>query len=280
MRYGGWKSLAVWKIIENLPDNLERVVSPFLWGASVEIAISKELWIPILWYDIFNLLVNYWNYQINNSNILVTWLEKLKPNKEEYEKVKNELKKTWNYKQWENEYLSNQDKAIYYYFNHNLSYWPWFLGWMSSVYQDEKKYFKLIDKVREFSVDNFDVKRWDFEYVLPQHINDFLYLDPPYYLEWDSKMFKWIYPMRNFPIHHNLFNHENLANLLHEHKWWFILSYNDCSWVREAYKNFKIIEVSWQYTMWQGETRIGKNRLERDFDNWNIKKSHELLIIW
>jgi hypothetical protein len=30
---------------------------------------------------------------------------------------------------------------------------------MSSVYQDEKKYFKLIDKVREFSVDNFDVKR-------------------------------------------------------------------------------------------------------------------------
>ena len=31
--------------------------------------------------------------------------------------------------------------------------------------------------------------------------------------------------------------------------------------------------------MGQGETRIGKNRNERDYDNGNIKTSHELLII-
>ena len=66
---------------------------------------------------------------------------------------------------------------------------------------------------------------------------------------------------------------------MHKHRGGFILSYNDCSWVRNAYKDFKIIEVKWQYTMGQGETRIGKNRLERDYDNTNVKSSHELIII-
>jgi len=31
--------------------------------------------------------------------------------------------------------------------------------------------------------------------------------------------------------------------------------------------------------MGQGETRIGKNRKERNYDNNNVKHSHELLII-
>lgn len=31
--------------------------------------------------------------------------------------------------------------------------------------------------------------------------------------------------------------------------------------------------------MGQGETRIGKNRLERNFDNDNVKNSHEILIV-
>lgn len=65
----------------------------------------------------------------------------------------------------------------------------------------------------------------------------------------NSKMFKGIYPMRNFPIHHNGFKHEVLARMLKRHKGPFILSYNDCEFVRNAYKDFKILEPSWQYTM-------------------------------
>ena len=175
--------------------------------------------------------------------------------------------------------MSNIELAAYYYYSHNLSYGPGFLGWYSSNYNDEKKYFAMLDKIKNFNVPNLKVYNESFEKSIPKHSNDFLYLEPPYYLDGDSKMFKGIYPMRNFPIHHNGFNHQLLANLLKEHKKGFILSYNDCSWVRNTYKDFNIVEISWQYTMGQGETRIGKNRLERDFDNNNIKTSHELLII-
>lgn len=280
LRYGGGKTLAVGKILEYFPENIKKVVSPFLGGGSIEVALAKELGVKVIAYDIFELLVNYWNVQVSQPKELYEKISCLKNNKDEYERIKNILKEIWNKKDGllKNNY-SNLDLATYYYFNHNLSYGPGFLGWMSSIYTDEKKYRSMLQKVRNFNVPNIKVYCEDFITSIPKHKKDFLYLDPPYFLEGDSKMFRGIYPMRNFPIHHNGFNHERLAELLKNHKGGFILSYNDCSWVRKAYKNFKIVEIAWQYTMGQGETRIGKNRLERDYDNKNIKSSHELLII-
>lgn len=279
LRYGGGKTLAVGKIIEHLPENIGKVVSPFFGGGSVEIAIAKELETDVIGYDIFELLVNYWEVQIKRPFDLYDNLLTFENTKEEYENVKNILKGIWNKKDGllKNDY-TDLELATYYFFNHNLSYGPGFLGWMSSIYVDKKKYHSMLDKVKKFDVKNLRVRYGVFEETIPKHNNEFMYLDPPYFLEGDSKMFKGIYPMRNFPIHHNGFNHQLLVDLLKSHKGGFLLSYNDCSWVREAYKDFEIIEVSWQYTMGQGETRIGKNRIERNFDNGNVKSSHELLI--
>ncbi len=140
------------------------------------------------------------------------------------------------------------------------------------------RHLKALEKIRDFKTQNLKVEMASFESVFEKYPNDFFYCDPPYFLEGDSKMFKGIYPMRNFPIHHNHFNHRLLSECLKNHKGRFILSYNDCEFVREAYGDFKILEPKWQYTMGQGETRIGKNRIERG-DADNTKQSHELLII-
>lgn len=274
IRYPGGKSLAVGLIIENLPDDTKRVISPFLGGGSLEIACAIELGLEVKAYDIFDILVNFWQVLIENKKDLCKSLLKIEPTKENYKIIKNELKSHWDKKTK----LDNLTLARDYFFNFNLSYGPGFLGWMSSIYNDKNKYLKMIDKLNSLNLQNLSVKCDSFENVIKKHKNDFLYLDPPYFLDGDSKMFKGIYPQRNFPIHHNGFNHKLLANLLNSHKGKFILSYNDCKFVRENYKEFKILEPSWQYTMGQGETRIGKNRLDRG-DRDNIKKSHELLII-
>jgi DNA adenine methylase len=118
-----------------------------------------------------------------------------------------------------------------------------------------------------------------FDEVIPNYPNDFIYADPPYYMEKkegddDNKMFKAIYPNSNWAIHHIHFDHDKLRDLLHNHKGKFILSYNDCEWVRENYKDFKIKKPEWAYSYGQGETRIGKNKQNND-----PKKSHEILII-
>jgi DNA adenine methylase len=273
LRYAGGKSWAVGYIIEHLPSNIKRLVSPFIGGGSVEIAVAKELGIEVLGFDIFDILVNYWQVQIEKPLDLYQELIKLKPTKEIYDTVKEELRKHWN----KEIQLLPLKLAAYYYFNHNLSYGPGFLGWMSSVYANEKTYHRLLQRVKNFNVKNMRVECADFKDVIQEFKNDFLYCDPPYYLGEDSTLFRGLYPQRNFPIHHNNFNHELLRDLLANHKGGFILSYNDSQKIREWYKDFEIIELPIHYTMGQGETRIGINRKLKNSDH--IKKTHELLII-
>lgn len=272
LRYAGGKSLAVGYVVRLLPDGIKKIVSPFLGGASVEIAMAKELGIDVIGYDIFDILVNYWQVQLETPEKLYKELKKLEPTKEEYKKIKEILKKHWKGE-------SKIDKiklAAYYYFNHNLSYGPGFLGWPSSIYLDKKRYETILNKVKNFKAEKLRVFQGDFKETIPKHKNDFMYLDPPYFLEGDSKMFRGIYPQRNFPVHHNGFDHKRLYELLKEHKSGFILSYNDCKQIRDWYKDYEIYKPSWQYTMGQGETRIGLNRIKNGSNH--VKESHELLI--
>lgn len=273
LRYAGGKSWAVGYVIERLPDNLNRLVSPFFGGGSIEIAVAKELGIEVIGFEIFDILVNYWKVQIERPIDLYEELVKLKPTREIYRLVKEELRKHWNGEIK----LSPLKLAAYYYFNHNLSYGPGFLGWMSSVYANEKMYQRLLERVKNFNVKNISVECASFEKVIPEYKNDFLYCDPPYYLGKDSTLFRGLYPQRNFPIHHTNFNHELLRELLLNHKGGFILSYNDSPTIRKWYKDFEIIELPIHYTMGQGETRIGLNRKLKNANH--IKKTKELLII-
>jgi DNA adenine methylase len=283
IRYPGGKSLAVGQILELLPD-VKRVISPFIGGGSIETAISKELNIPVIGFDIFDILVNFWQILLdkNMKKEMLNILYNLEPDKETYIKVKEILKKHWEWNEYKkgskNNIISDKIKlAAYYYFNYNLSYGPGFLGWPSSIYLNKKKYSALLEKIEKIENNHLKVYCSDFKKVLKKYKNDFLYLDPPYYIGKNSKMFKGIYPMRNFPVHHNGFPHETLKNMLKEHQGGFILSYNDCPTIREYYKDFEQYFPNWQYTMGQGEKRIGKYRKERE-SNTNIKESHEILI--
>jgi len=274
LRYAGGKTLAVGHIIKLLPDKITKVVSPFFGGGSVEIAIAKELEVPVVGYDVFDILMNYWHFQITKPEELAKRVSKFKPTKEEYARVREIMKKHWKGVKP----ISGLELASVYYFNHNYSYGPHFLGSQSSVYLQPERHKTIVEKVKKFNVKNIKVASESFEKIIPKHKNDFLYCDPPYYLDGDSKMFIGMYPHRNFPIHHKGFNHEKLRDLLKSHKGGFILSYNDCSTIREWYKDFNMVSPSWQYTFSQGDTRIGKNRKDKN-NGSHIKKSHEV-IIW
>src|SRR3990167_2005226 len=63
LRYAGGKTLAVGLIIEKIPTNIRKLVSHFLGGGSVEVACALELKIPVVGYDIFDILTNYWQIQ-------------------------------------------------------------------------------------------------------------------------------------------------------------------------------------------------------------------------
>ena len=293
IRYAGGKSRAYDFISSYIPfwPRPKRIISPFFGGGSLEVRWASELGIEVQGYDVFNVLVNYWKHQINNPKGLYNILKGLEPTKEQYDEIKDILLH-WDkvqelFKNWKTDHYDRTSKplddelgAAYYWFNHNLSYGPMFLGWFSSIYlKKDSLYENSINRVRDFSVSNLSVDCGSFEDTITAHDNDFLYLDPPYFMESkegddDNKMFKAIYPNSNFPVHHTHFDHEKLRDLLHSHNGPFILSYNDCEWVRENYKAFKFKFPKWAYSYGQGETRIGKNK-----DNNDPKESHEILII-
>ncbi|MBM3326855.1 MAG: DNA adenine methylase [Calditrichaeota bacterium] len=274
LRYAGGKSLAVGYVVQLLPDNIERLVSPFFGGASVEVACAVDLNIQVIGADIFDILMNYWKVQIDNPSALYERLLEFEPDRNGFKAAKDRLKKHWD----KTELITDEiELAAYFYFNHNTSYGPHFLGWPSSVYLQTERYRTMIEKVRCFDAPNLQVFCESFEDFIQKYPNDFLYCDPPYYLDGDSKTFVGLYPHRNFPIYHNNFKHRLLYELLMEHKGGFILSYNDCSTIRKWYDEFDLITPSWQYTLSQGDTRIGENRRKNN-NGLYVKQSHELLI--
>ena len=218
-------------------------------------------------------------------------LQELTPTKEKYAEIKEYLVQ-WDYtqimlKDWRTNYykrdsieLDNLTAAAYYYFNHNLSYGPMYMGWMSKIYQKQEKWDRMVKNIRNYKNDKLSVYEESFADVIPAYDNTFLYLDPPYYLQkdGDNKMLKGMYPNCNIDVHHSGFDHELLRDLLHNHKGKFILSYNNCETIREYYKDFDLYYPEWHYSYQLGETRIGANR-EAANSNDNTKESHEILIV-
>lgn len=296
LRYAGGKSKAIGYILENLPKlKNKKIVSLFMGGGSTELTLSQHLDIEVIAYDIFGMLTNFWDVLINNKDEFVSELKKFEINKEEFTKNRHILLNYWDkikpsdlvYETKKIVELTSDEKsmlvdnkvlqAVYYYYNMTLSYGPMFLGWPSSNEINKDKFKRKIKTLENLDLKNIKVLCADFKEAIQKHKDDFLFLDPPYYLGEDSKMFKGMYPNCNFAIHHNKFDHKGLCNMLKSHKGGFLLTYNDCDAIREWYKDYKQVFPTWQYTYGQGETRIGKNRKESNESN--IKESHEIFII-
>ena len=91
---------------------------------------------------------------------------------------------------------------------------------------------------------HFDVFNLDFEEFINQNENDrnLIFLDPPYYLQKESKLYG------NNGDMHNHFDHIKLRKCLETKTNWF-MTYNNCDYIKNLYKDFKIIETSWSYGM-------------------------------
>ena len=293
IRYAGGKSKAYKIITEYIPrlPYPKRIISPFIGGGSLESKWSSELDIPVYGFDIFHALVNFWNTLLDSPNELADALQQLTPIKEKYAEIKERLVQ-WDYtqemlKDWSTDHykrdpisLDNITAAAYYYFNHNLSYGPMYMGWMSKIYESQTKWDKMGNYIRSYRNPNLHVEEQTFDQVIPNYPDDLIYLDPPYYLDKDSdnKMLKGMYPNCNIDVHHKGFDHEKLRDQLHNHKGSFILSYNNCETIREYYSDFELYYPEWHYSYQAGEKRVGKYKKERGVKH-NKKESHEILIV-
>ncbi len=242
LRYPGGKTRAC-KILDDVVtehfnmEEFEIICSPFFGGGSFEFYLQNKYGYKVLANDKFTPLYNFWNQIKIDKNKLCDELEKIKSvSKEQFVDYRNTI--------MELDDIALQ-QAIQYFIINRCSFSGATLSGGFSAEASLKRYTpSSINKIRLLNLTNIDVFNYDFEYFINNFADEktLLFLDPPYYLEKQSKLYG-----NNGDMHEN-FNHNLLYELLSTKASW-ILTYNNCEYIKKLYKNYLIIDANWSYGM-------------------------------
>jgi DNA adenine methylase len=225
LRFPGGKARAVKQILSLMPSEIPRLVTPFFGGGSIEIA-AAHFGYPVIGFDNFQPLVDFWQELIENQRSLVNKVREYFPlDKNKF----YELQKTHP----KNKLFS---AAIFYVLNRSSYSGSTLSGGLSPSHPRFNE--SSIKYLEDFKCLNLQVHSEDFQTSIDNYPNDFLYIDPPY--------------LTNFALYgkngdmHKKFNHEILFEIIRNRERW-ILSYNNCEQIRCLYKDFRIIFPEWKY---------------------------------
>lgn len=228
LRYPGGKSRAIKSIYSCIPSYETKLCSPFLGGASIELACTTRM--KVYGSDIFEPLVAFWRILLANPELLIERVKSYYPlSKAKFYNLQ---------KRYINLVDEVEQAAAFFVLNRTSFSGTTLSGGMSPGHPRFTK--SAIERLYNFKANNFEVECADYKDVIPKHKDSFLYLDPPYMNGQN------LYGIRGDT--HKGFNHLALSELLHKRDRW-IMSYNDCEAIRKLYKNNPILSIEWIYGM-------------------------------
>jgi DNA adenine methylase len=248
LRYPGGKSRAVKHILPHIPEDVERLCSPFFGGGSLELAIADR-GTEVRGYDKMKQLVWFWQALCADNNKLADEVNSLR---EQYttrsdETVTGCAKKSFHqYREdlkTESFMFSYERAAKYYAINRASFSGATFSGGWSELASYVRFTDSSVQRLRDFEAKNFRVDYADFEDAIGYHSKAFLYLDPPYMLKGSQNS---LYGVDGNL--HDSFDHERLHSLLTKRAGW-VMSYNDCDEIRDMYCEQEIVDTAWSYGM-------------------------------
>ncbi len=218
---------------------------PFVGGGSVFIYLKQTYPNKMFWInDLYTDLYYFWKSAQENPNLLISYIQEFKNNYSDGKQLYYYLK--------ENIQTFNDIKrGAALFVLAKISYSSKIGGGYGSFNFDNFFTLASIERVKQFVplLDNVKITNLDYKDVIKANGTDvFIYLDPPYYIK------------TNYYQKNKAFNHEELCKVLKDtkHKW--LLSYNDCDYVRDFYSFAYIKSFSARYSLFQH------------------RKGHELLI--
>lgn len=245
LRYPGGKSRACKILDEILNKNFDLedftiLVSPFFGGGSFEFYLQNKYNFDLKVNDKFKPLYNFWNQIKTNKNKLYDEINKNKNiSKDKFKEYRENIME-----------LDNElEQAKYFFIINRCSFSGATLSGGFSLEASQKRFTQSsIEKIKQLDLSKLEISNLDFEEFIKNFYknNDtstsLMFLDPPYYLEKGSKLYG-----DNGDMHES-FDHKKLFKTLKNKKNW-IMTYNDCDYIRDLYKKFKIIETNWSYGM-------------------------------
>lgn len=242
LRYPGGKQKAIEQIVKMLPKSASEFREPMVGGGSVffhakSIDFANTYWIN----DKFKELVSFWRVVQDPSTCrkLANDLEKLRSRFKSAEQIKKYFLETRE-ELPEDEY---REAFLFFFFNRVTFSGTTCAGGFSSSASLRRFTASSIERLRPLPEALADVRitNEDFEKVIRASGKDvFIFLDPPYYKA--TRLYG-----RNGSLHE--FDHEKLAALLKKTKHRFLITYDDCSEIRELYDWAKVTEWRLQYGM-------------------------------
>ncbi len=234
LRYPGGKSKAIKTILPFLPPNLTSIASPFFGGGSLELHLAGQ-GIKVYGYDNYEPLVNFWQQTLKYPEHVADEVEACfyPMNYLTYHSIRKHL--------YHPQMLPISRAAIYYALNRSSYSGLTQQGGFSPSAAKERHKLSHINFLRKFKQPNVKVSLWNFRKSIHHHRQDFIFADPPYYLD------ACLYGKHGT---NNLnFAHKGLANILKNHARQWLLCYNDCEYIRKLYEGHRIEKVKWTHTL-------------------------------
>lgn len=237
LRYPGGKTRAIrllkGVIAENYPGR-RVLVSPFVGGASLELALASEGF-EIRANDLFMPLAVFWRVLKQQPNELAALVRTLMPvSKDDFYNYRREVVVCNN---------PLRVAALYFVINRCSFSGSTFCGGYSREAAAHRLTTSSVNRLASTDMRGVGVDNTDYETFLahnPENSDTVVYADPPYYIS------SYIYG-RDGDLH-EAFDHERFARVIRGRRDW-VVSYNDCEYIRGLYDGCRIESVSWAYSM-------------------------------
>jgi DNA adenine methylase len=236
LRYPGGKTraIAILKkyVAEYFPTKTV-LLSPFFGGGSFELAMKSKC--KIYANDLFIPLYNFWNFVRSQPQELIKVIRSKMPvSKESFQTMRSTI-------------LENKDPldqaAAYFCINRSSFSGATLCGGFSSQAAQGRLTESSLQTLATCDTKDILFSNMDCVAFLEAHPYSeaaFIYADPPYYIS------SYIYGKDGDM--HTSFNHEAFAAAIQKRSDWMI-SYNDCEYIRNLYKDCRIMKESWSYGM-------------------------------
>ena len=244
LRYPGGKTRACKPLNDILiqyfdMEQYDTVISPFFGGGSFEFFLQTNYNLHIHANDKFRPLYSFWNSCKTKKEELANSLDNFIDNVDK--NYFGQLRETIL------DEMDTLEQSIMYFIINRCSFSGATMSGGFSLEASKKRFTtSSINRIRELDLSYFAMSNLDFEDFINNHAkekdNAFIFLDPPYYLEKGSKLYG-----SNGDMHEH-FDHDKLYECLSNKKNWF-MTYNNCEYVKNLYKDFTIIETAWSYGM-------------------------------
>lgn len=240
LRYPGGKTRASEMLVKNMPDFTE-YREPFIGGGSVFIKAiqnypSANYWINDLYYDLYC----FWDEVKNNMNELIVIVKKWKNEYTNGKELHNFLcDNLFNF--------SKIERGAAFFVLNRITFSGTSLsggysqGAFNGRFTDSS--IERIEKVQPLLL-NTKITNFDYSELLQKDgDNVFIFMDPPYHTATKSALYG-----NNGKLHKG-FDHERFANEVKscKHKW--LITYDDCDYIRNLYKDYTIIPFELMYGM-------------------------------